>query len=129
MRLIWDAEGKKYATRDPNTEIIEELIDELDNDTRTMVALDVSGASCLMVIGGEGDRVRVNYIPEDLSLPSAHLTDPDADPEDLITLKLQRRGARYQLTHTASRANAVKALIAFANTMQLDPDLPWQNDA
>lgn len=128
MRLIWDAEGKKYATRNPNTDIIEELVEELDNNTRTMVALDVSGRSCMMVIGGEGDRVRVNFIPEDLSIPSSHLTDPDADPEELITLKLQRRGGRYQLTHTSSRAEAVKALVAFIETQRPDPDMAWQND-
>lgn len=127
MRLIWDADGKKYAMRDPNPDIIEELVEEMDNDTRTMVALDVGGASCLMVIGG-GERVRVNYVPEDLNQPSSHLTDPEAADDELVTLKLQKRGARYQLTHTVDKATALQALVTYLNTMRPDPNLPWQDD-
>ncbi len=127
MRLIWDAEGKKYATRNPNSDIIEELVEELDNDTRTMVALDASGASCMMVIGGAGDRVRVNFVPEDISVPSSHLTDPEAE-DDLVTLKMQRKGSRYHLAHTVTREQAVRALVKFVETMRPDPELSWQND-
>jgi hypothetical protein len=128
MRLIWDANGKKYATRDPSPELIEELIEDLDNDTRTMVAIDIAGQSCLMVIGGAEGRVRVNYIPEDLNRPSSHMVDEQAD-SDLVRLRMQNKDTPYQRTHTVEKAVAIQALWEFIRSTKPSNDYNWQNDA
>lgn len=127
MRLIWDADGKKYATQGPTPELIEELIEDLDNDTRTMVALDVRGRSCMMVIGGADGRVRVNYIPEDLEQPSQHLVDPEANG-DTIDLKMQSRAATYAMRHTVPKSIGVQAMVLFTQSQAPSAELYWTND-
>lgn len=127
MRLIWDAEGKKYGTHDPTPELIEELIEDLDNEQRTMVALDVQGQCCLMVIGGHDGRVRVNFIPEDLNVASQHLIDPDTGGET-VQLRMQGKLATYHIEHTVPKEIAIYALSEFVRSASLSADLYWQPD-
>lgn len=127
MRLIWDAAGKKYGTHEPTPELIEELIEDLDNEQRTMVALDIQGQCCLMAIGGQGGRVRVNYIPENLDIASQHLVDPGTGG-DTVQLRMQGRLATYHIEHTVSKEIAIYALSEFVQSASLSADLYWQQD-
>ena len=127
MRLIWDSEGKKYATNDPTPELIEELLEELDNSTHTMVALDLRGLASVIVCGGANDRVRVNYIPENLEQPAKHLIDEDAE-SDVIDLNMQGKTTTYHMIHTVDRSVALQALVAFIKSPVPSPDLSWMDD-
>ncbi len=128
MRLIWDAEGKKYATNDATPELIEELIDELNNDTHTMVALDARGRASMIVSGGLDNRVRVNFVPEDLEKPTKHLLDHDMDG-DMIKLKMNGKFSTYRMIHTVTKAVAITALLAFLKNSAPAEDLDWLDDA
>ncbi|MEQ8673537.1 MAG: hypothetical protein RLP44_05835 [Aggregatilineales bacterium] len=130
MRLIWDADGKKYATNEPTAELIEELIDELDNETHTMVALDARGLCSMIACGGEDGRVRVNYVPEDLEKSTKHLLDHQAsNPEDVIHLMLQGKKSAYKRIHTVPKYLALQALVEFARTTTPAPTMDWIDDA
>ena len=128
MRLIWDAEGKKYATNDATAELIEELIDEMNNDTHTMVALDVRGQASMIVNGGLDERVRVTYVPEDLEQSTKHLLDHEMDG-DTINLKMNGKFSTYKLIHTVSKEIALQALVNFLQTRAPSQDLDWLDDA
>lgn len=128
MRLIWDADGKKFATTDPTPELIEELIDELNNINHTMVALDMRGQSSLIVNGGdENGRVRVSFIPESLDAPSKHLIDTSANG-DRTKLNMQGKYTVYEVQHTVTRSQATHALIAFTQHPAPCDDLEWIDD-
>jgi hypothetical protein len=127
MRLVWDAEGKKFGTHELSPELIEELIADLDNEARTLVALDARGQSCMMVIGGQDGRVRVNHIPENLDTMSRHLIDPDGG-DGTIRLKTNGKLTSYHLEHTVDKHIAVRALVDFAQYGDLSPELAWQDD-
>ena len=130
MRLIWDAEGKKYATNEPTAEFIEELIEELDNETHTLVALDARGLCSMMASGGQDGRVRVNYIPEDLEKSTKHLLDHQvSNPEEIIHLTLQGKKTAYKRIHTVPKYMALQALVEFARTTTPAPTLDWLDDA
>lgn len=113
----------EISTSDPTWPQVRSAIDSLDAKHSTLLEIEASASSQMLIGGGNGSYVISVALEEGKVFD---LISPDADPDQYLLLKVGGQNGNYPRRNISDHETTLKAARWYLDHAGLEPSLAWE---